>query len=187
MERIIKWTAGSSYSGPPLSQTELYDLGCALEINPVLVATNAKKNFSLVPGQTDGFTGEEHTIPFASQRHQPATFPSTTELKVITKEAPWCTVVKNKSGVTVADVLVKIYADYTTPVEHWELMTLPKHVQDTIKLCSAWRTGQRDSELKRYDWLQHRVMFNGVRKDADFAKRRLGYDAPNIFVMDLCM
>ncbi|KAG6861075.1 hypothetical protein C0995_004173 [Termitomyces sp. Mi166 len=205
MDKIVKWTAGSSYSGPPLSQAELYDLRCELKINPFL---GMMKDFSLVPGQTNGFTGEAHTLPFGSRRHEPATFPCVTQLIVITKEAPWCTVVKNESGVTVGDVVVKIYSEcalalnilipfqmsyddnwnsYSTPMGDWELMTLPRRVQEHIHLCSAMRTGLPRSQLKRYDWLQHHTMFNGLRKDRDFAQERLGYDASNVFIMDLCM
>lgn len=35
------------------------------------------------------------------------------------------------------------------------------------------------------DWLRDRVYFEGLSKDDNYARQRLGYRAPNIFVMDL--
>jgi hypothetical protein len=35
------------------------------------------------------------------------------------------------------------------------------------------------------DWLRERIYFEGLRKDDDYVQSRLGFKAPNIFVMDL--
>jgi hypothetical protein len=35
------------------------------------------------------------------------------------------------------------------------------------------------------DWLRERVFFEGLRKRDTYAVSRLGFKAPNIFVMDL--
>ena len=35
------------------------------------------------------------------------------------------------------------------------------------------------------DWLRDRVYFEGLSKDDNYAKTRLGYRAPNVFIMDL--
>ena len=35
------------------------------------------------------------------------------------------------------------------------------------------------------DWLAGRVMFDGLDSDNEFAKKRLGYEAPNIFRLNL--
>ncbi|KAG6854178.1 hypothetical protein C0991_009830 [Blastosporella zonata] len=40
-------------------------------------------------------------------------------------------------------------------------------------------------QLKRYDWLRERQYFEGLRKDDNYVISRLGYKAPNIFVMNL--
>ena len=39
--------------------------------------------------------------------------------------------------------------------------------------------------LRRVDWLRERVYFEGLVKDDNYAQGRLGFKAPNIFVMDL--
>lgn len=35
------------------------------------------------------------------------------------------------------------------------------------------------------DWIRERVFFNGLERDDDFARKRLGFAAPNIFVLHL--
>lgn len=35
------------------------------------------------------------------------------------------------------------------------------------------------------DWLRDRVYFEGLSKDDNYIQSRLGFKAPNIFVMDL--
>ena len=35
------------------------------------------------------------------------------------------------------------------------------------------------------DWLRERVYFEGISKDNNYARQRLGYSAPNVFIMDL--
>ena len=35
------------------------------------------------------------------------------------------------------------------------------------------------------DWLRERMYFEGLRRDDDYVQSRLGFKAPNIFVMDL--
>ncbi|EJD48706.1 hypothetical protein AURDEDRAFT_183264 [Auricularia subglabra TFB-10046 SS5] len=37
----------------------------------------------------------------------------------------------------------------------------------------------------RTDWLLGRCMFNGLRRDEAYCKTRLGYNAPNVFVLEL--
>ena len=39
--------------------------------------------------------------------------------------------------------------------------------------------------LRRVDWLRERVYFEGLVKDDNYGQGRLGFKAPNIFVMDL--
>ena len=35
------------------------------------------------------------------------------------------------------------------------------------------------------DWLRERVYFEGISRDDSYARQRLGYRAPNVFIMDL--
>lgn len=35
------------------------------------------------------------------------------------------------------------------------------------------------------DWLRERVYFEGLSKEDSYARGRLGYSAPNVFIMDL--
>lgn len=42
---------------------------------------------------------------------EPATPPRVEQLDVITKMSPWCTVVKNKLGVSLKDVFIALYKE----------------------------------------------------------------------------
>lgn len=35
------------------------------------------------------------------------------------------------------------------------------------------------------DWLRDRHFFEGLKKDDVYAKRKLGFSAPNVFIMEL--
>jgi hypothetical protein len=39
--------------------------------------------------------------------------------------------------------------------------------------------------LKRVDWLRERVYFEGLARDDSYARSRLGFKAPDVFVMEL--
>lgn len=39
--------------------------------------------------------------------------------------------------------------------------------------------------LSPVDWLRERVYFEGLSRDDNYARQRLGYRAPNVFIMDL--
>ncbi|KAG6909593.1 hypothetical protein DXG01_016632 [Tephrocybe rancida] len=210
MDKLGKWRGGASY-GPILSQTDLYLLRCELELHPILVGKNAAFHlvFSLVTGQATGFNQDarDRDLPF-SQKDEPATVPRVKQLIIITEHTPWCTVVTNENGVTLNDICVQMYRDYTNTITSAEFTSLPPRVQDQIKRSSAhniqnsnaaaggWPNGGgyypptpiapvSSDQLKRYDWLRDRVFFEAMRKDDAYAVSRLGFKAPNIFVLDL--
>ena len=39
--------------------------------------------------------------------------------------------------------------------------------------------------LRRVDWLREKVYFDGLVKDDSYARSRLGFKAPDVFVMEL--
>lgn len=42
------------------------------------------------------------------------------------------------------------------------------------------------ADLDRFtDWLRDRVFFDGMERDDEFARSRLGFSAPNVFVLSL--
>ena len=41
------------------------------------------------------------------------------------------------------------------------------------------------NRCKRIDWLRGRTLFEGLEIDDSYVKKRLGFSAPNIFVLDL--
>jgi hypothetical protein len=96
-----------------LNQTDLYLLGTELEINPVLARSGKTAlAFDLLSGQIGVFSGDGdgRIVPFGD-RDQPATLPRVSELHVINAHSPWCTTVKNSSGITIADLLQTIWKE----------------------------------------------------------------------------
>ncbi|PFH53557.1 hypothetical protein AMATHDRAFT_1209 [Amanita thiersii Skay4041] len=191
-----KWTPGSSY-GPVLSQTDLYLLKPDLEIHPILTNQHSfHLSFNLVTGQT---SGDQPNMPF-DKKDEPATMPRVTQLYIITKLSPWCTVVTNERGVTMADVCTTIWKDYAENfITETELGILPLRVKDQVKRAAMHNTSNAapnsssqwyypsapPSRFKRVDWLRERIYFDGLQKNDGYVESRLGFKAPNIFVMDL--
>jgi len=198
-DQVGKWAAGLSY-GPVLTQTDLYLLDTHLEVNPI-IAHNGNTNFHLVfnlaTGQTGGFNNEarDRDLPF-SQKDQPATLPRIQELILITDLSPWCTIVKNERGVTMSDVCTALWKEYTeNNVTDAEFAALPPRLQEQVK-----RTAQHNSQagwnmyyspqqppqrFRRIDWLREKVYFDGLVKRDSYSVQRLGYQAPNIFFVQL--
>ncbi|KAF7790967.1 hypothetical protein EIP86_001926 [Pleurotus ostreatoroseus] len=198
-DSVGKWAAGSSY-GPVLSTAELYLLKPELELNPIL--TNSSNAFQLIfniaSGQTVGFNAEarDRDLPFV-QKDEPATLPRVQELVIIAELSPWCTIVKNPTGVTMNDICSQIWKDYTeNMVTEKEFESLPPRQQDQIRRHATnavnnggwgayYTPATVPNRFRRVDWLRDKVFFDRlVRKDT-YAKARLGFHAPNIFVMML--
>jgi len=194
-----KWTPGSSY-GPVLSQTDLYLLKPELEIHPILANQHTNQHtfhlsFNLVTGQTGG---DQPNVPF-ERKDEPATIPRVNQIYIITKFSPWCTTIVNERGVTMADVCTTVWKDYTeNQVTDAEFGSLPQRIQEQMKRAAVnnLATAQPNqgswyhhpappSRFKRVDWLRERMYFEGLRRDDDYVQSRLGFKAPNIFVMDL--
>lgn len=197
---VGRWAAGTSY-GPVLSQTDLYLLNTTLELNPILTNSNKKFHlvFNLQTGQTGGFSPDarDRDLPF-NTKEEPATLPRVKELIIITELSPWCTIVKNERGVTMGDICQTIWKDYTDHfVTEAEVGALPARLQDHIRRTAShnaqngwggmyYSPGQvNPNRYKRVDWLRDRVYFEGLSKSDSYAIKRLGYKAPNIFLMTL--
>ena len=63
-------------------------------------------------GQTAGFNAEarDRELPFTA-KDEPATLPRVAELILITELSPWCTIVRNASGVTMNDVCSTVWKE----------------------------------------------------------------------------
>ncbi|KAJ7253313.1 hypothetical protein B0H12DRAFT_1116564 [Mycena haematopus] len=198
-DQVGKWAAGPAY-GPVLSQTDLYLLNTELELNPVLANTHATFHlvFNLITGQTGGFNPDarDRDLQFTA-KDEPATLPRVQQLIIITEISPWCTIVKNEAGVTMNDVCTAVWKDYEAYVTDPEFGALPPRLQEQVKRMAAHNSQASQwagyygtpaavpNRYKRVDWLRERVFFEGLRKSDGYAKSRLGFKAPNIFVMDL--
>ncbi|KAJ7348896.1 hypothetical protein DFH08DRAFT_863726 [Mycena albidolilacea] len=199
-DSVPKWAAGAFY-GPVLSQTDLYLLNTELELNPILANANSDFHlvFNLITGQTGGFNPDarDRDLPFTA-KEEPATLPRVQQLIIITEISPWCTIVKNERGVTMNDVCTAVWKDYTDHfVTDVEFGALPPRLQEQVKRMAAHNSQANawagyyatppvaPNQYKRVDWLRERVFFEGLRKRDTYAVSRLGFKAPNIFVMDL--
>ncbi|KAM6500984.1 hypothetical protein JOM56_003998 [Amanita muscaria] len=193
---VDRWSPGASY-GPILSQTDLYLLKPDLEIHPILANQHSfHLSFNLVTGQTGG---DQPNVPF-ERKDEPATIPRVTQIYIITQLSPWCTTITNERGVTMADVCTTVWKDYTDHhVADPEMAALPQRVQEQVKraamnnLASSTQSNPGGwyhpvappTRYKRVDWLRERIYFEGLRKDDGYVQSRLGFKAPNVFVMDL--
>jgi len=197
-DQVGRWAAGTSY-GPVLSQTDLYLLNTDLHVNPILSSggdTDFHLVFNLATGQTGGFNNEarDRDLPFV-QKDEPATLPRVQELILITELSPWCTVVRNDRGVTMSDVCTALWKEYTDNyVTDGEFAALPPRLQEQVKRTAAHnaQTGwnmyyspQAPNRFRRIDWLREKVYFDGLVKRDKYSVDRLGYKAPNIFVVQL--
>jgi len=201
-DSVGKWAAGGSY-GPVLSQTDLYLLQTDLELNPILAGTHKSFHlvFSILTGLTSGFNQDarDRDLSFTA-KDEPATLPRVAQLMIITEHSPWCTIVKNERGVTMNDVCQTVWKDYTEHmVTEGEFGSIPARVQEHIKRTAGhnlqnlsaggqWQyysPAVQPNRYKRVDWLRERIYFEALRRNDPYAVSRLGFKAPNIFIMDL--
>ncbi|KAN0075537.1 hypothetical protein V8E55_011560 [Tylopilus felleus] len=197
---VSKWAAGASY-GPVLSQTDLYLLNTELQLHPILHGTDSGFHliFNLVTGSTGGFNSEarDRDIPFTA-KDEPATLPRVTDLIIITELSPWCTIVHNDRGVTMGDVCGTIWKEYTeNHITETEFSSLPPRLQEQVKRVAQNNQGSggwpgamyyntpQPNRYKRVDWLRDKIYFEGLGRKDHYTASRLGFNAPNIFVMNL--
>ncbi|KAI0657191.1 hypothetical protein C8Q70DRAFT_919932 [Cubamyces menziesii] len=200
MDTVAKWAAGNSY-GPVLSQTDLYLLGTELELHPILANDSGSFQliFNLSTGQSSGYNPEsrDRDVPF-TQKDEPATLPRVEELIIITECSPWCTIIKNPQGVTLGDVVTMLFKDYSDKmVTDKEFESLPPRQQEQLRRYAASAASSSGGNWQFYspaptvwlipslDWLRERVFFDRLIKKDHYAKQRLGFSAPNIFVLML--
>jgi len=204
MDRVVsKWTPGANY-GPILSQTDLYLLQTKLELNPILEGKldNYQLQFHLVTGfATNNATGDNSVVG----KEEPATLPRVSQIVLVSRYSPWCTIVKKETGVTIGDICSAIFKDYTEhDVTDSEFKFLNQRAQEQLRRTAAvnfntlqppganqW-AGYYSSpaqpgpdHLRRVDWLRERVYFEGLSRDDNYIQGRLGFKAPNLFVMEL--
>jgi len=199
---IGKWAPGPSY-GPVLSQTELYLLNTELELNPILEGKVANQlQFHLVTGFATSGSRAPDADGSIMGKDEPATLPRVSKLILISRMSPWCTIVTREAGVTIADVCSAIYKDYTDhDITETEFNQLNPRSQDQVRRRAAnnhqstqpqgqWPVGYYTpaappERLRRVDWLRDKVYFEGLSRDDNYSRQRLGYRAPNVFIMDL--
>jgi len=199
-----KWTPGASYA-PTLSTTDIYLLGVNggmkhLELHPVLTHSLPSFHllFNLANGQTGGYdTAKPQEDLEFTMGEQPATCPRVNELHILTKLTPWVTSVKAsnpKRGITLTDVTDALWATYgESHITDAEWATLPVREQERVRRSNvqnqmAWPGGgysPSPKEFRRADWLRDKHFFDGLELDDEYAEKRLGFKAPNIFVMVL--
>lgn len=197
-----RWAPGTAY-GPVLSQTDLYLLNPVLEIHPILRAAFPKFQlvFNLSTGQTGGFNMNDRNrdLPFEAAG-QSATLPRVTDLYIIitqVKNIPWCTTVRNQRGVTMSDICQALWKDYTdSPLTDTEFLSFTPVMQERIKRVATHREAGGYNQFfqqalvppnrcRRIDCLEGLIFFQLLKRDDDAAKKRLGFTAPNVFVLEL--
>jgi hypothetical protein len=201
MDSVGKWGAGAAY-GPVLSRTDLYLLHMSgsvkLELNPIMSGSHDtfQLQFWLIDGTTGGFNATGNDTPF-TDKDQPATLPRVQELYIITEHSPWCTTVRNEAGVTMGDVCQTVWKEYTDNfVTDVELNSLHARTQEQVKRAAMVNNQTRSQQgygmyhtqsqlIRRVDWLRDRNHFDRLIQNDAYAEKRLGFKAPNVFVMNL--
>ncbi|KAK7688888.1 hypothetical protein QCA50_007579 [Cerrena zonata] len=205
MDRVSKWAAGTNY-GPVLTPTELYLLrDVQLELHPVMRNEDDEffLTFNLSNGSTTGTRpgGDGRELEFTA-KSEPATVPRVSELVIITHRSPWCTLVRNPDGVTCGDVCETLFQDYEKEVTPAEFATLNPRAQDSINRyrdqairaqAGGWAAGGYFSQaavspnrIRRADWLTDHIIFDKLaRVESQYARQRLGFNAPNIICLYL--
>ncbi|KAH0830233.1 hypothetical protein J3R83DRAFT_1592 [Lanmaoa asiatica] len=168
-------------------------------MNQVVALAVYSISFSVPPGSTGGFNSEarDRDIPFIA-KDEPATLPRVTDLIIITELSPWCTIVHNDRGVTMGDVCGAIWKEYTENyITEVEFSSLPARLQEQVKRVAqnnqtsgGWPGAMyyntpQPNRYKRVDWLRDKIYFEGLSKKDHYTSSRLGFKAPNIFVMNL--
>lgn len=187
---VNKWAPGASY-GPVLTQTDLYLLKPELEIHPILQQKYA--NFHLLLNISTGQSQDETGNDFR-EKEEPAVLPRVDQLYIISEFSPWCTTVKNEKGVTLTDVCSAVWQEYASNyVTDAEMASLSTRGQEQVKRAAhahqapAYSYGPVAGTVRcrRVDWLKDRIFLEGIKRDDRYVQTRLGFQAPNIFVMSL--
>jgi len=185
--------------------------GCkALELNPIL--THSLKSFHLVFNLSNGTPGgfdnadPQKDLPF-TQGDEPATIPRVEELYIISKLSPWVTTIKAsnpKRGVSLQDIIATTWSTYgENMITDAEWNSLGVREQERARRAAinnqmmAQNPGyggypygspsvNPNQKLRRADWLRDKIFFDGLEQDDDYSLKRLGFKAPNVFVMTFC-
>ncbi|KAF5349645.1 hypothetical protein D9756_008987 [Leucocoprinus leucothites] len=193
---VNKWAPGTSY-GPVLTQTDLYLLNPDLEIHPILQQKFGAFRLVLNISTGQSQDGEGRGVEFTA-KDEPAVLPRVDQLYIISDHSPWCTTVRNERGVTLSDVCTAIWKEYTENfVTDGEMASLSARGQEQVKRAAQAHQAQQSGQwgyahhavgavrCRRVDWFKDRIFFEGMRKEDRYAQSRLGFKAPNIFIMDL--
>ncbi|KAF8510333.1 hypothetical protein JB92DRAFT_444510 [Gautieria morchelliformis] len=136
---LDKWAPGPNY-GPVLEPTHLYLLQTELELHPILKGVGMPSFvFNLATGSSGMFNASdrERDLPFTKKR-EPATLPRVTELTIITRLSPWCTTVRNESGVTLENVCGQLWTDYGESfITEAEFEKIPPRLQEQVKRTAS--------------------------------------------------
>jgi len=202
-----KFASGPNY-GPVLTTTDLYLLGCELQLHPIL--THSFGAFHLILNLASGHAGgynpanKDQDLELA-HGGEPATIPRVQELHIICRLTPWHTHVRNPNGVTLGDVCATLGKQYAEAfITDAELDTVAPRTRDQIKRSATnaqqiyggggWNgggmgyygspsPGGSGSRLPRSAWLKDRIFFDGLEKDEDAAQKQIGFKASNVFCM----
>jgi len=203
-----KWSSGVSY-GPVLTQTDLYILRQPIELNPILRRDGGavQLHFSVSGPNLEAALPDGTPVDVATVREEPATLPRVTQMYIICRASPWCTLVKNDNGVTVGDFLTQLVKDYVenfvTDTEMDLLGTSSSRRAQQVRHQAASTAAQVQAQTgwgnygyspavdpasvrpRRCDWLLERQFFENLEHEPRFIQERLNFTAANVFIINL--
>lgn len=129
---------------------------------------------------------------YYSNCHTPCLGTPTSHIRLISKAFPWTIDVKSAHGsITCELIWDAIYFGLQEPLadSEWGIAVVDKDRRESIlKAAKKREEKDKDSLLKRIDWLGDTTLFRGLEQDGEFEKARLlprGQGCPETWVVKL--
>ncbi|KAJ7490645.1 hypothetical protein FB451DRAFT_1022815 [Mycena latifolia] len=197
VDHVDPFEAGPHY-GPVLDPFQTRALGVTLRLNPLLQHSMAPGGLPqlewnmLFPPNKCWRSGDPMRMSWWKGRHEPATFPRVSHIRLVSEIFPWVISVAARDldvGVTCGDLLDYIAHDMGQFVKQGEYKVLPRIQKDALR--HAYRHnrsradgvpgGQLGPAMRRLDWLGNYTIFGGVQENDALVKQVCGDVLPCAF------
>ncbi|KAJ7691261.1 hypothetical protein B0H17DRAFT_935180 [Mycena rosella] len=196
VSQVDPFQVGPHY-GPVLDPLQIHVLGVTLRLNPLLqhpTAPGARPrlewNLLFPSGQCS--RSDDPPLSWWNGRHEPATFPRSTCIHLVSEVLPWVISVAARNldvGVTCGDLIDYIAHDMNQFVKQAEYERLPRIQREELRRAYRYNRSRADGvpgellapAMRRLDWLGRYTTFAGVRENVALGKRICGDALPCTF------
>lgn len=143
-------------------------------LNPALAADTTNIRYDLRKHPRDGIL----LSTYQQIALQPVLAQPTYEMRIVSKAFPWTVDIRAPAGtmVTCSAVFEALFAMLQEPIadSEWGIIVIEKSKKEVIeKAAKARQDKDKDTRLKRIDWLAETTAFKGLEHDEEFEKKRL--------------